>query len=94
MSTLESLQELLMKDYALTREQLVPEADLGSLGIDSLGLVELIFAAEDRFGIQIPNEDVALRTLGDVAAYVDRLLAERRAGGGAGGPGPGLSAGT
>ncbi len=85
MSTLETLQDLLMHDHQLTREQVAPEARLPDLGIDSLALVELMFQVEDRFGIEVPLDDPeALQTLGDVVRYVDALVARGRPRGAAG----------
>jgi acyl carrier protein len=78
MSTLEILQDLLIKEHALTREQLAPEAQLSTLGVDSLGLIELMFQVEDRFHISLPDDKVpVLVTVGDVVRYVDQLLLER-----------------
>jgi acyl carrier protein len=77
MNTLETLQELLIKEYTLTREQLAPEAVLATLGVDSLGLIELMFQIEDRFGITLPEEKSPLLvTVGDLVAYVDGLVAQ------------------
>ena len=79
MTTLETLQEMLMHDLRLTREQVVPEAQLATLGVDSLGLVELMFQIEDRFHIQIPGDNPTdLHTVFDVSAYVEGLIAARR----------------
>ena len=75
MNTLEMLQDLLIKDHSLTREQLTPEAELSTLGIDSLALIELMFQVEDRFGISLPDDKVPdLVTVGDVATFIDGLL--------------------
>jgi len=75
MNTLEILRDLLVKDRSLTREQLIPEAELTTLGIDSLALIELMFQVEDQFGIVLPDDKVpVLKTLGDVVTYVDQLL--------------------
>jgi len=75
MSTLQILQELLIKDHSLTQEQVAPDAELASLGVDSLGLIELMFQVEDRFGISLPDDKVpVLVTVGDVVAYIDLLL--------------------
>ena len=76
MNTLETLQGILIRDYALTREQLAPEAPLATLGVDSLGLIELMFHIEDSFGITLPDEKPApLVTVGDLVTYVEGLMA-------------------
>ena len=41
------------------------------LGADSLGLVELVLALEESFGIEIPDADTEkLRTVGDTIEYI------------------------
>jgi acyl carrier protein len=43
------------------------------LDIDSLSMVEVVVAAEERFGIRIPDDDVKdLATVGDAVAYIER----------------------
>jgi acyl carrier protein len=43
------------------------------LGIDSLSLIDVAVAAEDAFGVPIPDEDLErLHTVGDVADHVRR----------------------
>jgi acyl carrier protein len=51
-----------------------PEARFGNdLGIDSLTLVEVVVAAEDRFGLVIADDDWSrFVTAGDVIAYIER----------------------
>jgi acyl carrier protein len=45
------------------------------LGLDSVAIIELLFEIEDRFKIQIPDQDLpGLSTVGSVAAYVHRRL--------------------
>ena len=80
MTTLERLCAILVRDYKLAPDALVPEAPLESLGIDSLGVAELLFNVEDEFGITLPPEPVQLPTIGDVVDYIDRLVAAQRAG--------------
>lgn len=77
MSTLERLQELLARDYGISREAIAPETELQSFGVDSLGMMELLFEIEKAFGIVIPNEHVELRTVGQVVDYINKLAAEQ-----------------
>jgi acyl carrier protein len=54
--------------------QVTPAADLtDDLNIDSLVLVEIIVSVQDKFGIEIPDEDLRdLKTVQDVVSYVQR----------------------
>jgi acyl carrier protein len=41
------------------------------LDVDSLTMVEVVVAAEDRFGVKIPDEEVKnLSTVGDAVSYI------------------------
>ena len=43
------------------------------LDIDSLSMVEIAVAAQDKFGVEIPDEELKnLRTVQDVVDYVQR----------------------
>lgn len=46
------------------------------LGLDSMAVIELLFEIEDKFKIQIPDQDLpGLSTVGSVAMYVQQRLA-------------------
>jgi acyl carrier protein len=76
-STFERLAAILAKDYKLPPERLTLDAPLESLGVDSLGMVELLWQIEDMFRIKLPAEPVELPTLGEVVRYVDELVAQQ-----------------
>ncbi|MDB5821542.1 MAG: phosphopantetheine-binding [Herminiimonas sp.] len=80
MSTLERLQTILMGSYPLERGQLSPDALLSSLEIDSLGVMELLFAIEDEFNLKVPNDTQNLKTVGDVVDLIDNLQQSQTAG--------------
>lgn len=41
------------------------------LDVDSLSMVEVVVAAEERFGVKIPDDDVKnLKTVGDAVDYI------------------------
>lgn len=73
-TTFDRLRAMLIKDYPSTPELLTLTTPLEALGIDSLGLAELLFNVEDEFGITLPTQPVPLPTVGDVVAYIDALL--------------------
>ena len=58
----------------------VPAADVqldksftDDLGMDSLGMVEVVVAAEEKFGVSIPDDEVKnLKTVGDAVAFIER----------------------
>jgi acyl carrier protein len=79
-TTIDRLRVLLVKDYKLDPATLVPDAPLEALGIDSLGVAELMFNIEDEFKVTIPDAPVVLKTVGDVVGYIDGLVATQQAG--------------
>ena len=45
------------------------------LDIDSLSMVEIAVQAEDRFGVKIPDDELAnLKTVGDAVDYVSKSI--------------------
>lgn len=52
--------------------RILPDTDLrDGLGLDSLDMIDLITAAEDRFGIRIPDDDAErFQTMSDVVAFL------------------------
>lgn len=43
------------------------------LEVDSLSMVEVIVAAEEKFGVSIPDDEVKnLRTVGDAVSFIER----------------------
>jgi acyl carrier protein len=76
MTTLDSLAEILTRDYCVAREQITPEATLETLGLDSLSVLELMFKIEDRYKVKITADPPTdLLTVNDVVRYIDSLLA-------------------
>jgi acyl carrier protein len=52
------------------------KAFIDDLDIDSLSMVEVVMAAEDKFGVSIPDGEVKnLRTVGDAVAYIEKAQA-------------------
>jgi acyl carrier protein len=79
-TTADRLRKLLVKDYKFDPATLTLDASLEALGIDSLGVAELIFNIEDEFKVVIDGEPVVLLTIGDVVRYIDDLVAAQHQG--------------
>ena len=60
--------------FAMPEERLVPEASFADhLGMDSIDMLEMCQAVEERCGFEIPyEEEEALLRVGDLAALVQR----------------------
>jgi len=76
-TTFETMKRIIVKDYELSPERLTPDTPLESIELDSLAVTELIFALEDEFNVTAKTNGQGLQTLGDIATYIDRLIAER-----------------
>ncbi len=75
MTTLETLQDILVKDYRVRRDQTSPESELITMGLDSLSVLELMFKIEDRFHVKIVDDPPTdLLTVNDVVRFIDGLL--------------------
>lgn len=58
-------------------EVTIEKSFVADLDIDSLSQVEIAVQLEDKYGVKIPDEDLAgLRTIGDAVAYVQKMEAE------------------
>ncbi|GAB3928384.1 acyl carrier protein [Kribbella albertanoniae] len=45
------------------------------LDVDSLSMVEVVVAAEEKFDVKIPDDEVKnLKTVGDAVAFIERGL--------------------
>ncbi len=74
MNTLNTLMDILARDYCVAREKIQPEATLETLGLDSLSVLELMFKIEDRYQVKITGDTPTdLLTVSDVVRYIDSL---------------------
>ena len=68
------LAEILNEVAGVDTTAVSPEKTfLDDLDVDSLSMVEVVVAAEEKFGVRIPDDDVkGLKTVGDAVAYIQR----------------------
>jgi acyl carrier protein len=72
------LTELLVEELGLEADKIKLDARFEEdLEVDSLGVVELLMALEDNFGVQIPDEEAeSIGTVGQAVDIVEKKLKE------------------
>lgn len=78
MSSLQTIQRMMVEQLDLKLEDLTPDAQLESLGLDSLSVIEFMFNLEDEFKIKLTDERAEIKTIQDVANIVDKVVAEQK----------------
>jgi acyl carrier protein len=62
--TFNSIATILATDFRLERSAISPATALSDLGLDSLALMEFVFAVEDAFHLRIPEDRLDPREAG------------------------------
>ena len=85
MSIRDRVIRIIAEQAVLEPSDVTPESTLDDLGIDSLGLVESIFAIEEEFDINVPfnaNEptqsDFDISNVAAIVAGVEKLIADQK----------------
>jgi acyl carrier protein len=73
----EGLAEIIDEVAGVPADQVTPDKTfVDDLDIDSLSMVEIAVAAQDKFGVEIPDDQLKdLKTVQDVIDYVKRTAA-------------------
>jgi len=72
MDLFEEIKEIICEQLKAKPEEVKLETSfIDDLGADSLDSIELAMALEDKFNLEIPDEDVEkMNTVGDVVKYI------------------------
>lgn len=73
--------DIVAKERRLDRSTLSRDTKLEDIEIESVDLVEIIFAIEDEFDVDVPQEEDAfkLETMGDIVDGVRKLIEAKQA---------------
>ena len=73
MSVEDKVYDIVAQRMGVKREEIKPETSfINDLGADSLDQVELIMEFEDKFDLNIPDEDAEkIETIGDAIKYIE-----------------------
>ena len=74
MSSFDFIRQTLIDKFDVDAEAITSEATFETLGLDSLTMVELMFEVTEKYDIEIPNEKLDFKTLGEAAALIDETL--------------------
>jgi acyl carrier protein len=68
------LAEIVEEVAGIDTAEVTPDKSfVDDLDIDSLSMVEIAVQAEDKFGVKIPDDQLAeLKTVGDAVAYIEK----------------------
>ncbi len=71
----QKLKLLLVEELQIDEEDVTLDAKLSSdLGINSIELADLVMLCEDKFGIEIKDDDIHnFITVGDVVSYLEEF---------------------
>ncbi|HEY8479787.1 MAG TPA: acyl carrier protein [Spirillospora sp.] len=72
---LDGLAEIIDEIVGIDKAEVTPEKNfVDDLDIDSLSMVEIAVAAQDKFGVEIPDDELRnLKTVKDVINFVQNL---------------------
>ncbi|MFA1545754.1 acyl carrier protein [Actinomadura chokoriensis] len=72
---LDGLAEIIDDIVGIDKSEVTPEKNfIDDLDIDSLSMVEIAVAAQDQFGVEIPDDELRnLKTVKDVINFVQNL---------------------
>jgi acyl carrier protein len=74
------VMEVIAKTQRIPLESITLDSTFEQLKIDSLDGINIVFALENEFGINIPDEGVqSMRSIGETVEGVRKLVAEKTA---------------
>ena len=72
---LDRLRKLVGERTDIDVNLMTPAASLAELGVDSFTLIEIVFAAEEAFGVSIKLDELHLEKVQDVVQAIEHRLA-------------------
>ena len=71
----DQLLDLIAAESLVDRARLTRQATLADIGLDSVDVISIVFAVEEKFGVEIPDNAFAETTdLGGFLDILERLI--------------------
>ncbi len=75
MQTIDRVKETIAKQLRMDINEIADDAAIiEDLGADSLDIVEMLMTLEDELNIIIPDDVTGVKTVKDIAEYIDKVL--------------------
>ena len=74
-----TLKQSIAKLKMISVEDITLDSSLEDLGISSLDSISLVFDIEDKYGVEVPNEELKkVRIIRDIVDGVDALIQAKK----------------
>jgi acyl carrier protein len=78
MSVEDTIKGIVTKIVRCDKKILTPESTWQDLKADSLDMVQILIAIEEKFDIEVPDEDVQeIKNFGEFVAYIEGRVAKK-----------------
>jgi acyl carrier protein len=76
----DELIDLIVEEALIDRDKVVREATLETIGLDSVDMVSVVFAVEEKYGVEIPeNAFEKVDNLGQMLDILETLIEQKKA---------------
>lgn len=74
---LDKIKNIINENFGIDKGKLCENTDvINDLKLDSLDIVDLVMALEEEWDMVVPDEEIeGLRTLGDIASFIEKMTA-------------------
>ncbi len=76
----EELIDLIAAEALIDKAKLIPTATLADVGLDSVGVVSLVFAVEEKYDVEVAEDAFTdVSDLGDFLTRLETIINAKRA---------------
>lgn len=73
MNTFDTIRQIISENNVIDLDKIKLETTFEELDMDSLEVFELIFEAENKFNIKVPNTELAIKDVQGIVNLIDSL---------------------
>lgn len=74
----EKIRDMFAEELGINKDEIKMESDIREdLGLDSIDLMGIIDEIEESFGVHFSDDDLGVKTVGEVANLLEKMLAEK-----------------